>query len=111
MANSRVIGGEFDIALTGLQDTEKDKNFMGGVYKYASGRSALYYILLDIQFRYGVWTVYLPDYLCSSVVFAAKKSQMKIVFYSLDKQLEIDTDRFPMQKTSERQYCSLIILG
>ena len=108
MANSRVIGGEFDIALTGLQDTEKDKNFMGGVYKYASGRSALYYILLDIQFRYGVWTVYLPDYLCSSVVFAAKKSQMKIVFYSLDKQLEIDTDRFGLQSYYKKVKCGKI---
>lgn len=101
MANSPVIGGEFDIDLTGLRDTEKDKNFMGGVYKYASGRSALYYILLDAQARYGVTTVFLPDYLCSSVVFAVKKSQMRIVFYSLDKQLEIDIDRFPMQKDEQ----------
>ena len=69
---------------------------MEGIYKYSSGRSALYYILLDVQKRYGITTAYLPNYLCSSVVVAAEKSQVKVVFYNLNDQLEIDIEKFPL---------------
>lgn len=94
MQNNRVIGGEFDVDIQGLQYIQRDNGSLDGVYKYSSGRSALYYILLDVQKRYGITTVYLPDYLCSSVVIAAEKSQMKVVFYPLNEQLEIDADKF-----------------
>ena len=97
MENSSIIGGEFDVDLQSLQYIKSDNGFMEGVYKYSSGRSALYYIFLDIQKRYGITTVYLPDYLCSSVVIAAEKSGMNIIFYPLNNQLEIDSDKLPMQ--------------
>lgn len=97
MQNNRIIGGEFDIDLQGLQCNQSNNGSLDGVYKYSSGRSALYYILLDAQKRYGITTVYLPDYLCLSVVVAAEKSQMKVVFYPLNDQLEIDTNKFPLK--------------
>lgn len=97
MENSSIIGGEFDVDLQSLQYIKSDNGFMEGVYKYSSGRSALYYIFLDIQKRYGITTVYLPDYLCSSVVIAAEKSGMNVIFYPLNNQLEIDSDKLPMQ--------------
>ena len=84
MQNSRVIGGEFDVDLQGLQYTQSNNGSLEGVYKYSSGRSALYYILLDVQKRYGITAVYLTDYLCSSIVTAVEKSQMKVVFYNLN---------------------------
>lgn len=101
MANSRIIGGEFDVDLQSLQYIQSNNDSMEGVYKYSSGRSALYYILLDIQKRYGITTIYLPDYLCSSVVVAAKKSGMNVTFYPLNHQLEIDMDKLPMQNNEQ----------
>lgn len=96
MENS-IIGGEFDIDLRNLQYIKSDNGFMEGVYKYSSGRSALYFIFLDIQKRYGITTVYLPDYLCSSIVIAAEKSGMSVLFYPLNNQFEIDLDKLPMR--------------
>lgn len=97
METCKIIGGEFDVDFQNLQYIKSDNGCMEGVYKYSSGRSALYYIFLDIQRRYGITTVYLPDYLCSSVVVAAEKSGMNVIFYPLNNQLEIDSDKLPMQ--------------
>lgn len=91
---NEVIGGEFDIDLQSLQYKSGDGKGLEGVYKFASGRSALYYILLDAKERYGIDTVLLPDYLCSSVVIAAKKAVVKVVFYPLNEILEIDAATF-----------------
>ena len=96
MQNSHIIGGEFGINLQGFQYAQSNNGFLEGIYKYSSGRSALYYILLDVQKRYGITTAYLPNYLCSSVVVAAEKSQVKVVFYNLNDQLEIDIEKFPL---------------
>lgn len=96
MQNSHIIGGEFGIDLQGFQYAQSNNGFLEGIYKYSSGRSALYYILLDVQRRYGITTAYLPNYLCSSVVVAAEKSQVKVVFYNLNDQLEIDIEKFPL---------------
>ena len=56
MQNNHVIGGEFDVDLQGLQYSQSNNGFLDGVYKYSSGRSALYYILLDVQKLYGITT-------------------------------------------------------
>lgn len=101
MTNSSIIGGEFDVDLQNLQYIQSNNDSMEGVYKYSSGRSALYYILLDIQKRYGITTIYLPDYLCSSIVVAAEKSGMKVKYYPLNTQLEIDTYKLPMQNNEK----------
>lgn len=97
MQNNRVIGGEFNIDLQCLQYFKSNNGLLDRAYKYSSGRSALYYILNNIRELYGITTVYLPDYLCSSVIVAAEKSQMGIVFYPLNDMLEIDVDLFPMR--------------
>ena len=107
MQNNHIIGGEFDVDIQGFRHTKSNNGVLEGVYKYSSGRSALYYILLDVQKRYGIATVYLPDYLCSSVVIAAHKSQMEVVFYNLNDLLEIDAERFPME--SEAKVAVLLI--
>ena len=107
MQNNHIIGGEFDVDIQGFRHTKSNNGVLEGVYKYSSGRSALYYILLDVQKRYGITTVYFPDYLCSSVVMAAQKCQMKVVFYNLNDQLEIDAERFPME--SESKFAVLLI--
>lgn len=107
MPNSHIIGGEFDIDLQSLQYTQSNNSSLAGIYKYSSGRSALYYILLDVQKRYGITTVYLPDYLCSSVVIAAEKSRMKVVFYNLNDLFEIDQQKFTL-KDSEKAAVLLI---
>ena len=107
MQNNHIIGGEFDVDIQGFRHTKSNNGVLEGVYKYSSGRSALYYILLDVQKRYGIATVYLPDYLCSSVVIAAQKSQREVVFYNLNDRLEIDAERFPME--SEAKVAVLLI--
>lgn len=107
MLSSKVIGGEFGIDIQNLGCSESTNGFLNGVYKYASGRSALYYILCDIQKRYGITTIYLPDYLCSSIVIAAQKIRMNIIFYNLNSELEIDAEKFPMQ-THEKAAILLI---
>lgn len=107
MENSHIIGGEFEIDVRGFQYKQNDNGALEGVYKYSSGRSALYYILLDVQKRYGITRVYLPDYLCLSVMIAVEKSRMQAVFYNLNDQLEIDVERFPL-KDNEKEAVLLI---
>lgn len=75
-----MIGGEFeiDLRLKGSFSESPD------TYYYASGRSALYYILSSVKVK----RVWLPDYLCISVVEAVRKSGIKYVFYELDNNLD-----------------------
>lgn len=75
-----MIGGEFEIDLT------KTGNFIEqpDTYYYASGRAALYHILVSLR----ISRVWLPDYLCVSVVEAAKKAGCQVVFYELDDNLD-----------------------
>lgn len=90
----KIIGGEFSIDIRGLQQTTVAIGNKMDAFLYSSGRSALYFILLDIQKRYGIKTIMLPDYLCSSVVKAANKADMIVEFYPLNDQLEIDRQTF-----------------
>lgn len=102
MQSNRIIGGEFDFDLQSLQYvTSGVSSSLDSVYKYSSGRSALYYILLDVQERYGINTVYLPDYLCSSIIIATEKSQMNVVLYSLNDELEIAPEVFPLKENEK----------
>ena len=45
MQNSRVIGGEFDVDLQGLQYTQSNNGSLEGVYKYSSGRSITFFLM------------------------------------------------------------------
>lgn len=83
MAN-KVIGGEFDIN-AGLINNYQPGSFEGAIY--SSGRAALYHILLDIKSRGGYSKIFLPDYLCESVLDAVNRLDFDIYFYNLDHDL------------------------
>lgn len=77
-----MIGGEFEIARC-----IKPVSFVPApdTFYYASGRSALFQILLSLDLRNR--TVWLPDYLCGSIVEAVRRAGYSFVFYRLDDQL------------------------
>lgn len=91
---SEIIGGEFDVDLQSLKYCHSGNVCLEGLYKYSSGRSALYYILLDVKKRNNISKILLPDYLCSSVVIAAEKVGVEVVFYPLNDKLELDEKLF-----------------
>lgn len=75
-----MIGGEFEIDLTQKGDFVEQSD----TYYYASGRAALYQILFSLK----VHRVWLPDYLCVSIVDAVKRAGCQVVFYELDDELD-----------------------
>ena len=91
---SEIIGGEFDVDLPSLKYSHSGNVCLDGLYKYSSGRSALYHILLDVKKRNNISKILLPDYLCSSVVIAAEKVGVEVVFYPLNDKLELDEKHF-----------------
>ena len=91
---SEIIGGEFDVDLQSLKYSPSENVCLDGLYKYSSGSSALYYILLDVKKRNNISKILLPDYLCSSVVIAAEKVGVEVVFYPLNDKLELDEKHF-----------------
>lgn len=91
---SEIIGGVFDVDLQSLKYSHRGNVCLDGLYKYSSGRSALYHILLDVKKRNNISKILLPDYLCSSVVIAAEKADVEVVFYPLNDKLELDEKLF-----------------
>lgn len=75
-----MIGGEFEIDLTQKGDFVEQTD----TYYYASGRAALYQILFSLK----VHRVWLPDYLCVSIVDAVKRAGCQVVFYELNENLD-----------------------
>src|SRR5574344_134783 len=91
---SEIIGGEFDVDLQSLKYSHSGNVCLDGLYKYSSGRSALYHILLDVKKRNNISKILLPDYLYSSVVIAAEKADVEVIFYPLNDKLELDEKHF-----------------
>ena len=91
---SEIIGGEFDVDLQSLKYSHSGNVCLDGLYKYSTGRSALYHILLDVKKRNNISKILLPDYLCSSVVIAAEKADVEVIFYPLNDKLELDEQHF-----------------
>ena len=104
---SEIIGGEFDVDLQSLKYSHSENVCLDGLYKYSSGRSALYHILLDVKKRNNISKILLPDYLCSSVVIAAEKADVEVVFYPLNDKLELDEKHFA--NLYEEEYAVLFI--
>lgn len=75
------IGGEFEIDPDLQKKAEKYKNSRSTAM-ISNGRNALQYILSIIKKQ--ELTLYLPYYICKSVVAAVKKSKVSIQFYELD---------------------------
>lgn len=84
---SRVIGGEYELA-----SVPEKEILMGGYYKYASGRAALYQILMSIKLT--TFKVWLPDWLCESMIDAVRKTGIVYSFYHLGKNLRMDVEQF-----------------
>ncbi len=103
-----IIGGEFDVDIQGLKYRQPNYSQLEGIYKYASGRSALYYILFDGKERYGVSKVLFPDYLCSSILLAAKEAELEVVFYNLNAALELDEKAFANQYDEK---CAVLLIN
>lgn len=89
-----MIGGEYPIAVTDILNSGSRSKDEPDVYKYASGRAALYQILKYLKSEKGVNRVLLPDYLCSSVLVPVKALELKYEFYPIDEALELEKDVF-----------------
>lgn len=74
-----MLGGEFEIDLSAQRNT-----FMPApdTYYYASGRAALYQILKSLEGK--VNKIWFPDWLCHTMVDAAKQAGFEYTFYTLD---------------------------
>lgn len=80
-----MIGGEFEIDLSNYKDSHINRPH---AYYYASGRAALYQILRSIS-KNGT-KVWLPDWLCSSVVDAVRRAGYQYAHYNLDDNYQVD---------------------
>ena len=81
-----MIGGEFEIDLS----LQKDFVPQPGVYYYASGRTALYQILRSRTPQLN--KLWLPDWLCHTMVDAVKKAGLECRFYELDVDFQATID-------------------
>lgn len=83
----KVIGGEMEIAHDApVRCLLSPEDIAGLGTAYSSGRSALLAILRHISGR-GVRRVFLPDYLCASVVETVRFAGLAYEFYNLDASL------------------------
>ena len=88
-----MIGGEFPIAVTDVLNAEGRHLVTPDVYKYSSGRAALYQILNHLKQDMGITRVLLPDYLCSSVLVPVKALGLEFSFYEIDENLELEQEK------------------
>lgn len=89
-----MIGGEFPIAVTDVLNAEGRHSVTPDVYKYSSGRAALYQILSYLKQDKGITRVLLPDYLCSSVLVPVKALGLEFAFYEIEENLELEQVKF-----------------
>ena len=73
-----MIGGEFEIDLSIQREFVPHSD----TYYYASGRTALYQILRSFGSRHT--KVWMPDWLCHTMVEAAERAKAEVVFYELN---------------------------
>ena len=78
-----MIGGEFEIDLSVQRDGFEQQP---DTYYYASGRTALYQILRSLVPKHH--KIWLPDWLCHSMVEAVVKASFEYCFYELDDQFK-----------------------
>lgn len=87
---SRVIGGEYELTSVPEKAMLTEK-----YYKYASGRAALYQILMSIKLT--TFKVWLPDWLCESMIDAVRKTGIDYGFYRLGNDLRMDVEQFVVE--------------
>lgn len=84
---SRVIGGEFELMTVPDKVTRIER-----YYNYSSGRAALYQILMSIKLT--TCKVWLPDWLCESMIDAVRRTGIDYGFYSLGNDLSMNVEEF-----------------
>lgn len=89
-----MIGGEFQIAVTDILNAQNRHFEAPDVYAYSSGRAALYQILKYLKKEKGIYHVFLPDYLCSSVLVPIEDLGLEYQFYAINEQLELIESEF-----------------
>lgn len=89
------IGGEFEIDPTYLNQNSDSINLKG--FFFSSGRVAFHAILDFLKKNKNVNEILLPEYLCQSVLIVTHNNHLKISFYQLDKNLDLNQDLFPKE--------------
>lgn len=89
-----MIGGEFPIAVADILNAGSCRKDDPVVFKYASGRAALYQILKYLKSKIGFGRVLLPDYLCGSMLLPVKALELEYGFYPIDEVLELEEQTF-----------------
>ncbi|MBR6979998.1 MAG: hypothetical protein IKH88_09210 [Prevotella sp.] len=90
-----MIGGEFHISAFDILKAENTSLVEEeGVYRYASGRAALFHILKFLKEELKISRLLLPDYLCCSILEPVKKLEFHYEFYSIDEHLLLDGGSF-----------------
>lgn len=89
----KVIGGEYDIDFRALNS---NRRFELGEHEfaYASGRSALFYILRSAIKEKQITTVMIPDYICESVLLPIRKLGLECVIYPLNVDWTVNRQMF-----------------
>ncbi|MEG2341023.1 MAG: DegT/DnrJ/EryC1/StrS family aminotransferase [Odoribacter sp.] len=85
--NERLIGGEFEIDPSLFQDLGEFKE--EGQF-YSSGRSALFHILTSLPVRDHQQMIFLPDYLCESIIEVVRHTNLRICYYPILENLKPD---------------------
>lgn len=90
-----MMGGAFEIDINLLKNIEKcNSSKESRINYYGSGSSALYNIMCYMKNTLHINKIYMPDYLCHTIVNAAKKACLKILYYPIKHNLSIDIDAF-----------------
>jgi dTDP-4-amino-4,6-dideoxygalactose transaminase len=87
-----MIGGEYEIRWSDLYAQSKRWTLGQDEYAYASGRAALFQILRYCRQSLGIRTILIPEYVCDSVVDAARQSTLEIKTYPITDALQMDTN-------------------
>jgi hypothetical protein len=78
-----IIGGEFAIE-PGVIDPSSRMSFEADEYVYSTGRSALYYILINIKINYPqINTLLIPNYLCHSIIEIIEYADFRYILYEI----------------------------
>lgn len=101
---SRVIGGDFE--LMALPDRLQGQS---AFYSYASGRAALYQILMSIKLT--TFKVWLPDWLCESMIDAVRRTGLDYGFYALGTNLRMDVKAFVEQNRPVSEHDVIVLVN
>jgi len=87
MFKNKVIGGEFELSYELLK---KNNSISFDGFFYSSGRAALYHIIEQIKASTGYNRIFIPDYLCGSILNILKLCGIETHTYLIKKDLTVD---------------------